>query len=615
MVLPRKVQRLLDEGRLAAAIDLIRQGDDLREGAHLLVEQGYVDEAMAILAEGREFRDAGRLALVRRNYPLAARYFEESGDLAAAALAHERGGALGAALMLHMQLEDVARVAALAMREWENPRVLELAATFLRKKGERKLAVALLVKGRRPGDAARILEQDGDQEGAIKLYEEAGDALGAARLYESRKEFRRAAYILMKAGQFCEAAETLVRGGEALQAAKLYRRLGKLTEALAVLDRIHPSSPIHADAMLLASTILEQQEDLPAAAQRLAQLLDRIGYSRQNEETIYRLVDLQLDTGDLDGAELTLERARDEGGDVQTITEQISVVREISAEPPETSPLDDATSTTLGFPNTSRYKLVQRLARGGHGELFLVRDTQLGREVVFKLLHSESLPSKVAQQYFKREARAAARLSHPNIVRVFDVGEIRGRPFYTMEYIKGINLLQLVDGSARGPLSMEENLLVCRQICEALAHAHDNRVVHRDVKLDNVMLTQSLQVKLLDFGLAKALDENPHASQFIVGTPSYMSPEQLAGGIVDERTDIYSLGVLMYRLFTGVKPFDPNPAVARRSREGPPPDPRIHDKRMPRQLAEAIIRCLEPNPDNRFRSARSLAVALSAVPV
>jgi tetratricopeptide (TPR) repeat protein len=613
--LRRKLQRLLEEGRLSEAVDLIRQNGIEKEGSRLLHERGHSTEAMELLAAVGEFSEAGRMGLAGRNYTVAADYFEKSGDLLAAARAHESAGQRGAALKLYIRLNEVERVCALAMGAVDNPRMLQVAADFLTGRGETGLAVALLVKGRRPEEAGALLEKAGNFKEAIKVYESAALTKQAVAVYEKLGDHRRAAFVLMKLGEFCDAAEMLVRGGEEMQAARLFRRLGKFEEALAVLDTMNPSSADYADAAILASTILEQMEDVDEAARRLAALLDRIGYSPQNEEVIYRLVDLQLDLGDMDGAEHTLERAREDGGDAKVLTEQISVVREVTSEPPRSQPLDEATSTSLGFPNSQRYKMVSRVARGGHGELFLVRDLKLDREVVFKLLHSSSLPSKVARNYFQRESRAVKLLDHPNIVKVFDVGEIRGRPYYTMEYVRGHNLLELVDGDIGSPLGLEERLSVCRQICEALAHAHLKRVLHRDVKLDNVMLTQPLRVKLLDFGLAKALDENPHASHFIVGTPAYMSPEQLAGRMVDERTDIFSLGVLMYRFFTGKRPFDPSKDVQQQTRSGPPPDPRQYDDQLPAQLAETIMCCMEPEPDDRFRTVRHVAVALGAVPV
>ncbi len=140
-----------------------------------------------------------------------------------------------------------------------------------------------------------------------------------------------------------------------------------------------------------------------------------------------------------------------------------------------------------------------------------------------------------------------------------------------MEYVRGDNLLKYTEAGQREALTDLEKLSICRQVCGALAHAHGLRILHRDVKLDNIMLTPDKSVKLLDFGLAKVLDENPHASQFIVGTPAYMSPEQLAGKMLDERTDIYSLGILMYRLFTGVVPFEKG--GDERQHNAPVPDP------------------------------------------
>lgn len=613
--LRRRVQRLLNEGRLAEAVNQIRQKGVEKAGARLLQERGHLVAAMELLAAVGEFREAGRMGVSAGNHGLAAYYFEKSGDLLDAARAYEKDGRPEPALELYMRLNEVERVGTLGMAEVENSPVLRMATEFLTEKGKTDLAVALLVKGRRPEEAGAALEQAGNLAEALKVYQSAALTMKAAAVHEKLGEHRRAAYLLMKAGQFSEAAETLARGGETIQAARLLRRLGKFDEALAVLDAVNPSSADYGDVTILASIILEQKEDISGAAARLAMLLERIGYSPQNEEVIYRLVDLQLDCGDMEGAERTLERAREDGGNARVLTEQLSAVREISTQSHGTSPARATTSTSLGFPRSPRYKLASRIARGGHGEIFLVRDLELDRYVVFKLLHSSSLPSRVAREYFKRESRAVARVSHANIVRIFDVGEIGGRPFYTMEYVKGINLLELVEGGGREPLSLKESLSVCRQICEALTHAHDKRILHRDVKLDNVMLTEALSVKLLDFGLAKALDENPHASQFIVGTPAYMSPEQLAGRMVDERTDIYSLGVLMYRLFTGKKPFDAGGDMKRRTRSGPPPDPRQLQSDLPSQLAEAIMRCLEPDPDDRFRTTRQVAAALAAVPV
>ncbi len=617
----RKVQRLIEEERFDEAVDMLRRKGEQRVGARLFLECGYPEKAADLLAEIGDYQEAGRMALAARNLDRAAQYFEESGDLLAAARTFEKARNFTRALALYLRLGDVERVTTLALHEVEDPKVLRSSVELLRERKQYEPAAHILVKMRRELDAARMMEAAGDLKGAVRVFEAANRLDMAAPLLVRLGDLKRAAHHYMKSGQFDDAVKTLIKSGQPLLAGRLLRRLSRLPEAVAVLGAILPSSPDFREAALLGSAILEQMNKFTESAARLKDLLEVIGYTPENEEIIYRLVDLQLESGDLAGAEESLDRAKHEGMDPEMIDGQIEAVRvstmQLKEDAPEPSPEVVAaarSSSSLGFPRSDRYKLVNRIGRGGHGVLYLVEDRNLGRQVVFKQLHSESLPSEVARKYFEREARAAARLDHPNIVRVFDVGEMAGRPFYTMEFVRGVNLLELTE-SKRHHLSLDEKLHVSIQICDALQHAHENHVLHRDIKLDNIMVTQELDVKLLDFGLAKAIDENPATSLFIVGTPAYMSPEQMAGKALDGRTDLFSLGVLMYRLFTGKKPFRPTPSDPGGSREGPAPDPCADKPELPRPLCDAIRRCLERDPENRFDSAADLATALRGIPL
>ena len=225
-------------------------------------------------------------------------------------------------------------------------------------------------------------------------------------------------------------------------------------------------------------------------------------------------------------------------------------------------------------------------------------------------MNSESLPSPVARRFFLREARTAGRLDHPNIIKLFDSGEMGQRLYIAMELVIGHNLLQLQDPN-RPPLTMAQRCAIFLQLGDALAHAHAHEVIHRDVKMENVMVTGQGIVKLLDFGLAKALDEDPERSLFVVGTPNYMSPEQLAGKTVDRRTDIYSLGVLMYRLLTGRLPFEDNDIVTP-SRHQPPEDPRCWNPEVPAAIAAAVLRCVERDRDDRFQSVAEIVELLES---
>jgi len=603
---------LLSEGRLSETVELLRSYGVEKVGAKMLCDEGHCVAAMELLASIDEFGEAARIGLGAENYEMAARYFESSGDLVGAAQAHESAGKPESALRLYLKLGNLERVRALATAGVDSVDLLKKSASFLHENGKTGRAAKVLIKGGLMQEAGTMLEESGNLEGALKVYDSGGLTSCVAAVHEKQGDFRRAAFLLMKAGDFCEAAETLSRGGEAIQAARLFRRLGKTDEAMAVLDAVSPSAADFVEATRLTCTILEHVGNVVGALKRLEDLLERIGYSSQNEDIIYELVDLQMTAGDLGGAERTLSRAREDGMDHKVLTEQITELRRVTSELDGPGSNVDSKSASFRFPTSSRYKMASFLARGFHGELFVARDVKDDREVVLKILHTSSLPSRVARTYFRRESRAMLSLNHPNIVKVYEVGELGGRPFYTMEYVQGNNLLEHTQAGQRMPLTLLEKLSICWQICDALAHAHDLRILHRDVKLDNIMLTPEMSVKLLDFGLAKVLDENPHASQFIVGTPAYMSPEQLSGRMLDERTDIYSLGILMFRLFTGDVPFEQSKDEKRRPRTGPPPDPRQSMPNLPTELAEAIMRCLEPEPGSRFKEVREVAKLLDS---
>ena len=205
------------------------------------------------------------------------------------------------------------------------------------------------------------------------------------------------------------------------------------------------------------------------------------------------------------------------------------------------------------------YVVERLLGAGGMGEVYLARELKLGRPVAFKVLPRHALADPERAERFKREARALSALNHPNLVTVYDVGEHAGLAYIAMEYVEGRTLRSLLEDRPR----LGESLAIAAQIAEALAAAHQAGVVHRDVKPDNVMVRPDGYVKLLDFGLAKLTEpsaprgDGPGVTRAgaAMGTLAYMSPEQAAGEAVDHRTDIWSLGVLIYELVAGRKPF------------------------------------------------------------
>src|SRR5436190_11575510 len=266
----------------------------------------------------------------------------------------------------------------------------------------------------------------------------------------------------------------------------------------------------------------------------------------------------------------------------------------------------DVRRITTGDILRNRYRLDAQIGRGGMGVVYRATDLQLMREVAVKVISEDS--STDARERLLREARAAAALNHPNIIAVYDVGEEYGLPFFVMELVHGAHL------SSGQRLDLPRVVEVASQICAALEHAHMNQIVHRDLKPDNVLISAASQaVKLGDLGLAlPGYGSRISRAGLIVGTPSYMAPEQALGHKVDARTDLYALGVLLYELTTGRLPFTGNDplAVVSQHVHAPVVPPRMLRPALPRSIETVILRLLEKNPDARFASAKETALAL-----
>jgi serine/threonine protein kinase len=267
------------------------------------------------------------------------------------------------------------------------------------------------------------------------------------------------------------------------------------------------------------------------------------------------------------------------------------------------------------------YRITAKLGAGGMGEVFLAEDTRLGRKAAIKFLPAEMVADPVRRQRFLNEARAASALNHPHVCVVYDVGETEGGlPFLAMEFVEGQSLDVLVK---QGPLEISRIVDIAVQVADALDAAHNRRIVHRDIKPANISLNERGQVKVLDFGLAKRLradadglavtqDIQQTQEGQVLGSPSYMSPEQALGQDLDQRTDIFSLGVVLYELATGQRPFTGShfaEIVTKIVHAQPPAIARLNYD-VPPELERITLKCLQKQPDRRYQSARDLMVDL-----
>lgn len=290
------------------------------------------------------------------------------------------------------------------------------------------------------------------------------------------------------------------------------------------------------------------------------------------------------------------------------------------AEPGETAPVDEEAlrnnvSENLG----ERYEVQTLLGQGGMGAVYKVRDKELQKTFAIKVLNSNLVEDKNSLKRFEQEAQAARGLTSPNLVAVYDYGMgKKGSPYIVMDYLDGTSLdAVLADG---GYMDVPRAQDIFIQVCEAMVHAHGKSVVHRDIKPSNIMLTKGINggdfVKLVDFGIAKVLPSQQKATQNltqtgdIFGSPLYMSPEQCLGNKLDNRSDIYAFGCVMYETLTGQAPFaaeNPIKIILKHLNEQAKPfSSLVNDYKIPAQLEAVIMRCLEKDPNDRYQSADEL---------
>ncbi|MFN7989605.1 MAG: protein kinase [Thermoanaerobaculia bacterium] len=270
----------------------------------------------------------------------------------------------------------------------------------------------------------------------------------------------------------------------------------------------------------------------------------------------------------------------------------------------------------VGAPFAGRYDVLAVLGRGGMGAVYQVLDRELDEEVALKVLTPEAFAEGTqAVQTLKQEIRLARKITHPNVVRTHDLGEADGVRFLTMEYVPGTTLRELLD--RRGAVALAPGLQIAKQLCRGLGAVHEAGIIHRDIKPQNIMVLPNGVVKLMDFGIASAAEGTNSAALDgqTVGTPYYMSPEQALGRDLDLRSDLYTVGVVLFELFAGQRPFPGKDAAEVMKRHVSAEPPRLSTLRpdVPEYLERVVAACLAKRPDRRPASAADILAALTRV--
>ena len=259
---------------------------------------------------------------------------------------------------------------------------------------------------------------------------------------------------------------------------------------------------------------------------------------------------------------------------------------------------------TSGSTFAGRYQIIEELGRGGMGRVYKATDTKIKEKVALKLIKPEIASDKNTIERFSNELKFARKIRHKNICQMFDLGEEQGAHYITMEYVSGQDLKGLIRQS--GQLAIGTTISIAKQVCEGLAEAHRLGVVHRDLKPSNIMIDKEGSARIMDFGIARSLKaKGITGTDVMIGTPKYMSPEQVEGKEADQRSDIYSLGIILYEMVTGRVPFEGDTpfTIGVKHKSEIPKDPKELNVQIPDNLSHLILKCMEKEKDNRYQSA------------
>ncbi|NIM91454.1 MAG: protein kinase [Candidatus Aminicenantes bacterium] len=292
---------------------------------------------------------------------------------------------------------------------------------------------------------------------------------------------------------------------------------------------------------------------------------------------------------------------------------QLPPSEKVSISPTETlqTPISELTRGSLF---ASRYEIIEKLGKGGMGKVYRVFDKKIDEEVALKLLKPEIAADKKIIERFKNELKFARKISHRNVCRMYDLSDEEGIFYITMEYVSGEDLKGMV--KMMGQLSPGKSISIAKQVCEGLAEAHRLGVVHRDLKPQNIMIDKQGNARIMDFGIARSLEEKGiTGAGVMMGTPEYMSPEQVEGEEADQRSDIYALGVILYEMLTGKVPFEGDTplSIAMKQKSETPKDPRGINPQVSVDLARLIMKCLEKDKEKRYQKAENVLSELSKI--
>jgi len=525
-------------------------------------------------------------------------------------------------------VEDASQLAA------RSPERDRLQAQIFLRTGRAIEAGDLLARNGRPREAAEAYEAAGDWGRAAYRWEAASDPLRAAQAYDKAGRVRDAARCYEAAGMPRQAEEVAARAAtrtasrprptsRALQVAHRCLESGDKARAASLLLQMRPEEPGFGEGTLLLVPLLIEEGFGQDALDRL-RTIPRDAALQHEMEIEYWVGRSHEALGQKDVAIACFERLMARAPSHRDARERLLALKSPPRIPTASvlEPLDldwlgpATVAPPVPFPAVgTRYEILAELGRGGMGRIYRARDRELDEVVAIKTLLTPD-DSTGEETRLLREVQICRRISHPNVVRVYDIGRFAGGLFVTMELLEGMNLDRVLEEET--PLPFARVRFFLSEIAAGLQEAHAQGIVHRDLKPANLMVAGN-RLKILDFGIASMSGLGARLTQTgcVMGTPMYMSPDQLLGRELDGRSDLYSLGIVAYTLIAGREPFEPaDPTVlALRQLQEPAPDIRRFRPETPEPWMALLDRLLKKDPQDRFQTAQEVLDALAALPV
>jgi len=552
-----------------------------KEAARIFVLGGFFEEAAEALSEAGEYQRAAELFVEVKEFDKAAEVLREGGD--------ERQGDyfIGEKYAREERYSEAAYY-------FEQAHEFNQAGEMYERSGDMARAGEMFFKGEDYSKSSELFLAIGDKRWSAQALEKAQRLKEAAQLYRELKDFDQAVLLYKKESLFFEAA-------------RLRKEQGNIEESILLLQKVGPENEDYSEATLALATLFRDKGMYGPSLEKYQRALSGKPICSETIESYYQLALLQEEHEDYESAISLFERILAEDIQFRDVPERLKNLEKIKSEKHATVKKNGDAPTQVV---ESRYKLIREIGRGGMGLVYQAEDLVLKRRVAYKILSGAVRENPKALENFLQEARTAASIQHPNIVTIYDTGQCEGDYYIAMEYVDGVTLKQLLGKTSL--LSLEDVLLIFKQVCTGLEYAHSQHVIHRDIKPGNIMISRDKVVKIMDFGLAKIVHDCKGETTEVKGTPLYMSPEQILGRKVDHQSDIYSLGCTMFRMVTGKPPFSGGDVFYQHLHKTAP-EPSSLNSQVPDYLNRIILKCLEKNKPKRYADVKEIFQDFSIV--